>query len=181
MAVIFGNYQVRPVLFGRMEPMLHVGGVVVTEPVPMSTVRVGDVVVFHRPDQPHELMAHRIIALTPGPTGPIVQTKGDADRIPGPWKVSLRGPTAFRAVFSVPLVGYVAVWAHSLTGRDTLILVGLLLIVGAAAGSVIHLRRSARGATPRTDQPAPDACLPPSANVDVDLPAEADLAASVRE
>src|SRR5450631_4725897 len=162
-----------------MVPLLPVGGVVVTERVPMSTVRAGDVVVFHRPDQPQELMVHRIVALTPGPTGPIVQTKGDAERLADPWKVSLRGPTAYRAVFSVPLVGYVAVWAHSPTGRDTLTLVGLLLIMGAAAGSVIHLRRSARGATPRTAQPAPGACPPPSANVDADMPAEAEL--SVRE
>ena len=180
-AVFSGHYQLRPVLSSSMEPMLPVGGVVVTERIPMSTVRAGDVVVFHRPDQPKELMVHRIIALTPGPSGPVVQTRGDANRVADPWKVSLRGPTAYRVLFAVPLVGYVAVWVHSPAGRDTLILVGLLLVAGAGAGALIHLRRSARGGTAGTDQPGPDAGRTSSGDLDADPPAEADLAPSARQ
>lgn len=176
-AVISGDYQVRPVLSGSMRPGLPVGGVVVTERVPTSTLQVRDVVVFHRPDKPAELVVHRIIALTPSAAGPIVQTQGDANTVPDPWKVSLRGTTVYRAVFSLPLIGYAAVWAHNPTGHQTLTLVGLLLIVGAAIGAIVT-RRSARRASPGTGQPAPDAAAPSSSDVDADLPVKAEAASS---
>lgn len=141
-AVISGSYQVRPVLSGSMRPGLAVGGVVITKRVPISTLRVRDVVVFHRPDHPQELVVHRIISLTRGAAGVIVQTQGDANDTRDPWKVTLRGTTAYRAVFSVPLVGYAAVWAHNPSGRETLLLIGLLLVLGAATASLVQRRRS---------------------------------------
>jgi signal peptidase I len=124
-----------------MVPLLPVGGVVVTERVPIASLRMGDVVVFHRPDRPAELVVHRIVALTPGVAGPVVRTKGDANEVPDPWQVSLRGTTAYRASFSVPVVGYVAVWVHGPAGRQTLRVVGLLLLVGAGVGSLARYTR----------------------------------------
>ena len=171
-AVISGNYQVRPVLSGSMRPGLAIGGVVVTERVPTSELQVRDVVVFHRPDHPEELVVHRIIALTHDSTGTIVQTQGDANDAPDPWKVSLRGSTAYRAVFSVPLVGYAAVWAHGTTGRETLMIVGAFLIVGAAAGGVISLRQSTKGERLHADQLTPDDSAPSSADVDRNVDSE---------
>jgi signal peptidase I len=176
-AVISGDYQMRPVLSGSMRPGLPVGGIVITERVPTSTLQVRDVVVFHRPGEPGEFVVHRIIALTPSAAGPIVQTQGDANTAPDPWKVSLHGATAYRAVFSVPLIGYVAVWAHGPAGRDALMVVGLLLIVGAATGAMIA-RRSAKGANLRTDQAAPDAAAPSSSNVDAGVHVRAEAASS---
>jgi signal peptidase I len=140
-AVLDGRYQVRPVLSGSMVPRLPVGGVVVTERVPISSLRVGDVVVFHRPDRPAELVVHRIVTLTPGGAGPVVTTKGDANGMPDPWQVTLRGTTAYRASFAVPAVGYVAVWVHGPEGRRTFLVVGLLLLAGAAAASVVRYAR----------------------------------------
>jgi signal peptidase len=140
-AVLGGHYQVRPVLSGSMEPLLPVGGVVVTERVPISSLRVGDVVVFHRPDRPAELVVHRIVALTPGVAGPIVRTKGDANGTPDPWRVTLRGTTAYRESFSVPVVGYVAVWVHGPAGRLAFLILGLLLLVGAGVVGVARYTR----------------------------------------
>jgi signal peptidase I len=177
-AVISGSYQVRPVLSGSMTPGLPIGGVVVTERVPVSELQVRDVIVFHRPDKPEELIVHRIIALTPGASGPVVQTQGDANYLPDPWKVSLRGSTAYRAVFSVPLVGYAAVWAHGPAGRETLMVVGALLIVGAAAGSLIRLRWSTSGARRDADGLTPDDSAPSSADVDPDARVEAAVTSS---
>jgi signal peptidase I len=141
-AVISGHYQVRPVLSGSMVPLLPVGGVVVTERVPIASLRVGDVVVFHRPDRPAELVVHRIVALTPGVAGPVVRTKGDANEVPDPWQISLRGTTAYRASFSMPVLGYVAVWVHGPAGRQTFLVLGLLLLVGAGIGSLVRYLRS---------------------------------------
>jgi signal peptidase I len=148
-ALISGHYQVRPVLSGSMEPLLPVGGVVVTERVPISSLRVHDVVVFHRPDRPAELVVHRIVGITPGPAGPIVRTKGDANGLPDPWQVTLRGTTAYRGSFAVPVVGYVAVWVHGPAGRQTFLLVGLLLIAGAGTGSVVRYASARAYSQPR--------------------------------
>lgn len=112
-----------------------VGGVVVTERAPTSALQVRDVVVFHRPNKPAELVVHRIIVLTPSAAGPIAQTQGDANDTPDPWNVSLHGATAYRAVFSLPLIGDAAVWAHGPAGRNALVLVGLLLIVSPTTGT----------------------------------------------
>lgn len=139
--VLTGRYQLRPVLSGSMRPGLPVGGVVVTERVPIASLRVRDVVVLHRPDRPRELVVHRIVGLTAGPSGPVVQTQGDANDTPDRWQVTLRGGTVYRAVFSVPLVGYVALWAHSATGRTVLLGAGGLLLVAAAGlGNLTNLR-----------------------------------------
>lgn len=178
-AVISGNYQVRPVLSGSMTPGLPIGGVVVTARVPVSALQVRDVIVFHRPDKPDELIVHRIIALTQDSTGTIMQTQGDANYVPDPWRVRLRGSTAYRAVFSVPLVGYAAVWAHGTTGRETLMIVGAFLIVGAAAGGVISLRQSTKGERLHADQLTPDDSAPSPADVDRNVDSEVRVEAAV--
>lgn len=140
-AVLSGSYEVRPVLSGSMRPGLPVGGIVITKRVPISSLRVRDVVVLHPPDEPNEFVVHRIISITPGPAGPVVQTRGDANNVADPWQVTLRGASAYRVVYSVPLVGYAAVWVHNPQGRRTLLLLGLLMLLGAAAAAVVARRR----------------------------------------
>jgi signal peptidase len=142
-AVFSGQYQLHPVLSGSMRPGLPIGGVVVTKRVPTSSLLIRDVIVFHRPDHPDELVVHRIIAMKPGPAGPIVQTQGDANDAPDPWRATMSGSTAYRADFSLPLLGYPAVWMHSPDGRRVLITVGLLLVAGAAIRRPSRFRRHA--------------------------------------
>jgi signal peptidase I len=174
-AVISGRYQLRPVLSGSMRPGLPVGGIVVTERVPVSSLQVRDVVVFHSPDQPQELIVHRIISLTPGPSGLVVKTQGDANTIPDPWTVSLRGDTAYRAVYSLPLVGYVAVWAHGPAGRLALMITGLLIILAAAASGLIARRRSTSRSPQRDDGSSPATHVRSPAPAEVDLPEHDEL------
>lgn len=146
-AVMSGRYQVRPVLSGSMRPGLPVGGVVITKRVPVTSLHVRDVVVLHRPDRPQTLIVHRIVSLTAGASGPVVQTQGDANKARDPWKVALRGGTAYRAVYSVPLVGYAAVWVHSGAGRRAFILIGILLVFGATISALLTRRRRPAPAT----------------------------------
>jgi signal peptidase len=170
-ATIFsGQYQVHPVLSGSMRPGLPIGGLVVTKRVPTSSLHIRDVIVFHRPDHPDELVVHRIVTMTPGPAGPVVKTQGDANDTPDPWKATMSGPTAYRAVFSLPLLGYPAVWMHSPMGRRVLLTVGLLLVAGAAFGRPSRFRRKA----PEMDEQAPVVDL---TDANALSPADADLAA----
>ena len=147
-AVASGSFQVRPVLSGSMRPELPVGGVVVTRRVPVADVHPGEVIVFREPDGSQNLVVHRILSETPGPTGAVLRTKGDANSTPDPWLITLRGEYAYRAVFAVPLVGYAAVWAHNPAGRHTLIVIGTLLLAIAVVGGLALRRRQAQRPSP---------------------------------
>lgn len=144
--VASGMYQVRPVLSGSMEPNLPVGGVVVTQRVPVDDLAVGNVIVFVEPDTAGDVLVHRIASLTPGESGPVVQTKGDANGDVDPWTVKLRGDDAYRAVFGVPLLGYLAVWAHNPAGGHWLVVVGIALTMASLVGGVAYWRVSGRRA-----------------------------------
>ena len=168
-AVLSGRYQLRPVLSGSMRPGLPVGGIVITERVPTSSLQVRDVVVFHSPDHPQDLIVHRIVSLTPGASGPVVKTQGDANTAPDPWTVTLHGATAYRAVYALPLVGYVAVWVHGPSGRLALMVTGLLLLLVAAAGGLMTRGRSTRRSQERDQRAAAATQVPPPASADVDL------------
>ncbi|WP_151083975.1 signal peptidase I [Nocardioides cynanchi] len=153
-AVLSGRYQARPVLSGSMRPGLSVGGIVVTKRVPVSSLEVRDVIVFHRPDVPSELVVHRIIALhrTGGET--VIRTQGDANPVRDPWRVTLRGSTAYRAQFSLPLVGYAAIWWHQPATRTlVLTLAGLCAL---AALAVLLMSALSRRRTPMTEPPESD-------------------------
>jgi signal peptidase I len=171
--VLSGAYQVRPVLSGSMRPGLPVGGVVITERVPISSLQVRDVVVIHRPDDPQQLVVHRIIALSQGPNGVRVQTQGDANDVKDPWTVTLKGTSAYRAVYSIPLVGYAAVWMHNPDGRRILLVIGAVLLIGAAVSTVLRTRRRAAATAASEDaagEPASDA--ESDADLDADTPAD---------
>jgi signal peptidase I len=151
-AVISGNYQVRPVLSGSMRPGFPVGGVVITKRVPTSALQVRDVIVFHRPGEPQELVVHRIVSLRHVDGGISIRTRGDANDAADPWHVTLRGATAYRAVYTVPLVGYAAVWAHNPSGRRTLLILGGLLVLSAAAHTVLQQRRRSADASDESEE-----------------------------
>jgi signal peptidase len=136
-AVASGSYQVRPVLTGSMRPGLPVGGVVVTERVPVSSLGVRDVIVFHRPDNASELVVHRIIALRHVAGGLVIRTQGDNNPVRDPWRVRLQGADAYRAQFSVPLIGYAAIWWHQPQTRT--LALGLAGLCALAALLVLAL------------------------------------------
>ncbi|MHB1510808.1 MAG: signal peptidase I [Acidimicrobiales bacterium] len=148
-AVGTGGWQIRPILSGSMRPGFPIGGVVITERVPLSSLHVGDVAVFHPPNDPGITYVHRIISLAHTPTGIVVQTKGDDNLYPDPWKLHPRGRFAYVARFSLPLLGYPAVWVHSPVGRSYLLLAaGVFLFVLVVSLAVeVRRRRAASGAT----------------------------------
>jgi signal peptidase I len=117
--------QMQTVTSGSMEPAIHPGDIALTQPVPIASLRVGDVIAFYPPGDPKPRI-HRIASLvldTHGAT--LVTTRGDANSVDDPWgAVQLRGTTAFRYVGVIPFVG----WATQLRGW-LLIAAGLLLAI----------------------------------------------------
>ncbi len=147
-AVGTGGWQIRPILSGSMRPGFPIGGVVVTERVPLSSLQVGDVAVFHPPNDPGITYVHRVISLAHTPSGIVVQTKGDDNLYPDPWKLHPRGRFAYVARFTLPLLGYPAVWVHSPAGRSDLLLVAGLFLVVLAVSLAVEVRRRRTRARP---------------------------------
>jgi hypothetical protein len=92
-----------------MRPGLAVGGVAISERVPADRLAVRDVIVFQPPDRPSEQVVHRIVQLAVGSSGQVeINAQGDASTVRDPWTLTMRGDSAYRVRWSVPLIGYVA-------------------------------------------------------------------------
>jgi len=143
LALVRGTWMVTPVLSGSMRPGLAVGGVVVSERVPVDSLAVRDVIVFRRPDQPAEQVVHRIVHIARTGSGQLlINTQGDANAVRDPWTVTLRGSYAYEARWSVPLLGYVAVAFQNYRGF-ALLGAGFVLVVMAVGMAPIRRRRAA--------------------------------------
>ena len=137
-ALAFAGYQVKtgqwhatPVLSGSMRPGLQPGDVVVTQRVPISDLRVRDVVVFYPPNETERQTVHRIVKLTVKDGTTSITTWGDANPVADPEISSLRGTTAYRMARVVPLAGYPAIWLQN-GGRGLLAIgLGAILLVAA--------------------------------------------------
>jgi signal peptidase len=146
-SVLSGAWMVTPILSGSMRPGLPVGGVAVSERVPASSLAVRDVIIFKNPLNPDETMVHRIVHLTVNSSGqPVVKTQGDANSIADPWTATLHGKDVYVVQFSLPVLGYPAVYTNH--GVDLMVGGAILLIV--VVGTIAERER--RGTRRRADR-----------------------------
>lgn len=179
-AVGTGAWRIAPIRTGAMRPGLPVGGVVVAERVPVSSLAVRDVVLLHPPGDPGATDARRIVSLSRTASATSLQTQADATTRVDPWTLRVDGRSIYEARFSLPLLGYVAVGLGSGPGRIVLIAVGALvvaLLVTSLALNALH-RRSRRHARPRgrvwalPAGPAPATALPAAMAAPADEPVD---------
>ena len=124
------DLHVQTVQTGSMRPTISPGDLAITQGVPVSSLRVGTVIVFSPPTQSTPVL-HRIASRD----GDVITTKGDANAVADPWHVTLAGTTAYRLVAVVPFAG----WLAELQ-RPALLAAGLL--VGLAI--LLELRKEVR-------------------------------------
>jgi len=140
-AVGTGAWQVRPVLSGSMRPDFPIGGVLLTQRVPTSSLRVGDVAVLHPPNDPDVTYVHRIVWLERRDGAVLVRTKGIANPTDDPWTVKIMSPVSYEGKVAIPYIGYAAVWVHSGEGRRVLLLIAAAALAACAASAVPAIRR----------------------------------------
>jgi signal peptidase I len=120
-----------------MRPGLQPGDIVVTQRVPISDLRVRDVIVFHPPNEAQRLTVHRIVKLSVRNGTTVITTRGDANTVDDTAVTSLRGASAYRVARVVPMVGYPAVWLSG--GHHGLLVIGLGIVL--LLGSAVSLLR----------------------------------------
>jgi signal peptidase len=137
-------YKLFTVMSRSMEPSIPLGAEVLDISVPGRTLKEGDVITFDHPERPDERVTHRIVAVDRSAAAPVLTTKGDANGVADPWRLTAAGPT-LKVVAAVPYAGFALSGVGSPTAR--LLLVGLVVI---AAISYLfefwrsgHLRRDA--------------------------------------
>jgi signal peptidase len=119
--------ELRTVVSGSMEPTIERGSVVVAFPVSAENLEVGDIILFRRPDDPEQVVTHRITAIDQGP--PLaIETGGDANNAPDPWSLN---PSAVlgKVAFHVPKLGYLVERVDSLAGFLAFLVVPSVLLV----------------------------------------------------
>ena len=179
LALVRGTWMVTPILSGSMRPGLSVGGVAISERVPVDSLAVRDVIVFQRPDNPSERVVHRIVQVVVGNSGlPQIITQGDANTVRDPWTLTIRGDYAYRVRWSFPLIGYVVVAFQNHRGFAVLG-AGIVLIVIALTMVSGSRRRSRRrdeeeGESTNQGDPRPGA----EHAGDLDTPVDADAIGS---
>ena len=84
-ALVRGTWILTPILSGSMRPGLAVGGLAISERVPVDRLVVRDVIVFRDPNDPAKQIVHRIVRLRTSKSGQIlINTKGDANPVRDP-------------------------------------------------------------------------------------------------
>ncbi|HEX7354780.1 MAG TPA: S26 family signal peptidase [Mycobacteriales bacterium] len=82
-----------------------VGTLVISRPIAPSQIRVGDIVAFHPPGQPHTTFVHRVVAIHhPGPAAQL-STHGDLSGSVDPWTLPATAVIGTAAV-RIPAVGW---------------------------------------------------------------------------
>ena len=120
-----GRWRLLPILSGSMAPRMPTGSLALATPAPTASVRAGEVIIFKIPIGDHHLTAHRVVRVIRAGQHPVVETKGDANSRPDPWRARLGGSTVWRIRAAVPLLGYAAVY----TGRARLLVLALAALL----------------------------------------------------
>jgi signal peptidase I len=103
------------IVSGSMTGSYDRGSLVLAEVVPVTDLKVGDVITYRPPAGDH-LITHRIAWIGRDAGGArVFRTKGDANPVADPWTFRLDRPTQARARVGVPLAGHVL---SALSRRD---------------------------------------------------------------
>jgi signal peptidase I len=133
---------------GSMSGTFERGALVFERQVPVSELRVGDVITYLPPAESGlaELVTHRIISIEPsadGATSPTFQTQGDANESADPWTFQLAESVQPRVEGWLPEVGWIFIALAAPGVR--------MLVIGAPAAiiALLCLRDLVRGLTAR--------------------------------
>ena len=120
-------YQTFFVRSGSMEPTIDTGDMIFLSEAEATSLEVGDIITFERPDKPGTMVTHRIAEVISGDEGPVFHTKGDANSDVDSWEVPASG-TGWKYTFRIPKIGYVLGYLQTAQARLLLLAIPALLL-----------------------------------------------------
>ena len=145
-SVVTLHLGVRAVLTGSMRPDFGPGAVLLTERIAADAIKPGMIVLFVPPGE-HNEFAHRVSSVTLSKTGPIITTKGDANKAMDPWHAKLVTPYANQVMGSVPGTGFVLVAIRGI-GQIVLAVLGGLVVAWAGSRWILAPHRTTARESP---------------------------------
>jgi len=121
-----GNFSVKIVQSGSMEPSIKTGSLVVVRPAELYSE--GDVITFGEDTKEKIPTTHRIVQVRVVSGEYRFTTKGDANEDPDPREI-VESDVHGKVLFSVPYAGYLIAFA-----REP---IGFALLVGVPAGAIV--------------------------------------------
>lgn len=130
------GYERYVITGGSMSGTFERGSLVFEKPVPVTSLRVGDIITYQPPADSGvaDLVTHRIHAVKHTDGRAVLRTKGDANPKPDPWTFVLDADTQPRLTMAVPHAGTVLLLLGDSGNRL------LLLGVPAAFVALVSLR-----------------------------------------
>ena len=121
------GWETHPVMSGSMEPALKVGGLIVTKPIKLRKIEVGDIITFKTGEQK---VTHRVTGIIEQEGKPWFQTKGDANEEPDPNFVSSNEEEMRKVVLHFSYLGFAAIFMKSKLAFLPLVGIPALLLIG---------------------------------------------------
>lgn len=112
---------------GSMRPAIAPGDLLITQPVPASTVRNGEIVSFADPGLGGKLVTHRVVAIHPSAARIDFVTRGDANTTPESWSVSRRSSVGTLEL-RIPVVGRIVAGMTAPWVRTALLTLSALVL-----------------------------------------------------
>lgn len=143
---IAGNYKIKVVMSGSMEPAIKTGSMVVIKP--QSAYIAGDVITFGKDNKKDIPTTHRIQDVRVEAGSFIFRTKGDANESADLSEVAQKDVIG-KVIFSIPFLGYILDFAKKPLGFALLIGVPSVAIVLSEIGTIFAEVRRMRNPTPK--------------------------------
>lgn len=121
-----GNYQIKVVLSGSMEPAIHTGSVVVIKP--SDNYKIDDIITFGKDTKRDVPTTHRIVEMSVVSGEMLYKTKGDANNGVDSQEVK-ESAVIGKVLFSIPYAGYMIDFARQPIGFILLVIIPVMCIM----------------------------------------------------
>ncbi len=122
------NYRFLRVMSGSMEPTIKTGAVVLIQKVAPEALRENDIITFGSADDPNLSITHRLVKIEEKEGETVFKTRGDANNSEDINEVS-PADVQGKVIFSLPLLGYLAVFIKEPLGFGLLVVLPAILII----------------------------------------------------
>lgn len=128
------GWHIDGVRSGSMAPAIERGTLVVGKSVKPGAIAVNDIIIFRPVGVGENLLVHRVISIEMK-SPRLFQTKGDAETKPDPYPVPAQNVIA-KVLFSLPLLGYLAMFLKTPYGFVMSVVVPGLVIIAVCVYSI---------------------------------------------